>query len=803
MYAFHLCVADGASRGPIPQAAYVARLTNCRDRIRAQVGSRCHFCEIATHMTSSGGFGRTWHRALRVASAFAVLSVATHALAAQPVTRCADDRRVHDIRFVGSPLYSGTMLATSIATTAPTVFGALKHKLFRIGEQPCSDSLELQLDALRIAVLHRQAGWMQAGVAAKVTKRPDGLHILFDITPGAPFLLDSLEIAGLPAPPGRERPFDAPLRALLGQRFDRIRFDTTVTAVVTRLRNAGYARAIRPTLAIDVDTAHSRAHVALAFNTGAHTTVHAVGVTVRGIGTAAATIDTADVRRLTTLRPGVPYRASDVLNAQRDLYRADVFRLVLIDTVAPPATVAGADSLIDIRIEVAEARTRNARVGLGWATLECVRAQARMIDRRFLNVGTRLELTARASRIGVGAPADFAPRLCSSALRADTQFTVLNHYLGATVSSTRLFGSPLSPVTTIYTERRSEPYAYVREIGVGALMELTKQLGRYTSGGAGLQYENGRTKIDPAESCTRFGQCRKEDYDQSVFGRGVGIFSTSVSRERTNSSLDPSRGYRMRGEVRAGQTFARTDSSVRFYRASGEASTYARVLGGVIAGRVQVARVFAPGAPLIDGSPLIPQQERLFAGGQSTVRGFQQNLLGSLVYVVSDVKSTERDGVPVVEAQANTSYRPVPRGGTAMAVANIEYRRGFTWLAEQLQFASFVDVGNVWEGGSEPFRFKNLRATPGVGLRVVTALGPFRVDVGYQPYELRLGRALYVAKGTLGAGGSIQCASPGNSVSIDPSNPGDIFRCPETFRPARGTGVLSRLTFHFGLGQAF
>jgi len=531
--------------------------------------------------------------------------------------------------------------------------------------------------------------------------------------------------------------------------------------------------------------------------------VRAVTVDVQGIGDTPPTVDSATVRRLSALRAGSRYRAADVLSAQRNLYRSDVFRLVLIDTVAPPGALA-TDSLIDLRISVAEARTRNARVGVGWATLECLRSQARFVDRRFLGVGRRLELTARTSRLGLGAPADFAPNLCSKALRADTQFTVLNHYLGATVSSTRLFGSPFSPVATVYTERRSEPYAYVREIGVGALIELSRQFSTRTSTTSGIQYENGRTKIDPAESCARFGQCRPEEYAQAVFGRGIGIVSTSVSHDRSNNPIDPTRGFRVRGEARIGQTFATIDSSVRFYRASGDISSFTRALGGVIATRLQLARAFAPGAQLVDGSPLIPQQERLFAGGQSTVRGYQQNLLGPLVYVVSKIETTENEGVPVVQTVKDAGYdRAVPRGGTALLVANLEYRRGFRWLAEQLQVAAFVDVGNIWEGASEPFRVGNLRATPGLGLRVMTTLGPFRVDVGYQPYEPRAGRALYLTRAVSGTGGSIQCASPGNTVSIDPTNPGSIFDCPSTYRPPTGRGVLSRLAFHFGLGQAF
>ena len=748
--------------------------------------------------------GRTRALSLLLLAGTAV-SVAARVADAQPAERCDESARVRTVRFAGSPLYSAAVLSTSISTRAPSS-GARALRMLRIGALPCGDSLDLQLDALRLAVLHRQAGWLQAAVVVRSTVTASGSHILFDIAAGTPVLLDSLRVDGLPAEPTGPLSYGAALRALQGERFDRIRLDTTIAAIVARLRDAGYARAVRPTLTVRIDSAASRARVAVVFAPGRVTTIGAVTATVQGVGTSPAGIDSADVRRLTSLRVGARFRASDILAAQRDLYRADAFRLVLIDTFPAGGAASGppSDSTIDLRIAVAESRARNARVGAGWATLECMRAQGRLVNRRFLGVGRRLELSARASRIGVGAPADFAPSLCSRTLRRDTLFTVLNHYIGATVSGTRLFGAPLSPLMSVYTERRSEPYAYVREIGIGTLGELSRQISPRTAATYGLQYENGRTTIDPAESCSRFGLCRKEEYDQSLFGRGVGIASSTLTHERTNNAADPSQGFRLRGEVRAGQTFSRLNASVRFYRASGEGSMYRRALGGVVAGRLQWARAFAPRAAIVDGSPLIPQQERLFAGGQNTVRGFQQNLLGPLVYVISQIDSVVNDGVPVVQARRNAAYdRAVPRGGTAVLVANLEYRRGFQWLAEQLQFAAFVDVGNVWEGGASPLKFGDLRATPGLGLRVITALGPFRVDVGYQPYEPRAGRALYLSKGVQGTGGTIQCASPGNTVSVDPSHPGSIFDCPETFRPVRGTGVLSRLVFHFGLGQAF
>jgi len=720
------------------------------------------------------------------------------AVEAQRTVRCRPEFRVQSVEFTGSPRFEDFTMAASIVTQGPS----FNTRWLRIGDAPCTDSLELRRDALRLAVMHRQAGWFQASVSALTSLGGRGLRVVFAITPGTPAVLDSLIVVGLPAPVDEARAFDAPLETLRGLRFDRSRVDSAVGVVLNLLRDAGYARAVAPQSTIAIDSATAQVTLALTFTPGQRLTLGAVQVELQPLDEGSPRVDAGDVRRLIGLEPGAVYRASRVLEAQRALYQSDAFRVVLIDTVTPSDSAAA--GTINLRVITAEARTRSARVGLGWATQDCIRTQGRISNRGFLGIGRSLEITARASKIGIGAPTDFAPALCSGALRADPFSEQLNYYLGSTVSNRTLFGIPVVPVATLYSERRGEPFAYLRETTIGGLFEVSKQIGTRTAGSAGFQYENGKTTTDPVVSCSRFGQCRPEDYVLSLFGRSVAIASTSLSHDRANDAINPTRGWRTRGELRAGQTFSELVSSLRFYRTTIEGTSYFRFLGGTVGTRLQVARAFAPGAELVDGSPLLPPQERLFAGGQNSVRGYQQNLLGPLVYVVSNVRQlTTPDGIRYVEVYPDSSFdRAVPRGGTALAVANLEWRRSLPGLSDQLQFAVFIDGGNVWESNAEGFRWNNLRATPGLGLRIVTPLGPFRVDVGYQPYAPRAGRALFFTSGDgNGDTGQILCASP-RTGRID-GEFDDIFSCPNSYQPTRGKGVLSRLAFHFGLGQAF
>lgn len=738
-------------------------------------------------------------RISRLVAVLAALLTTTTVLSAQEARRCDPEERVRTVRFNGSPAFGEVNLAATVVTQPP----ATLTRWFGVGEAPCADTLEIRRDALRLAVLHRSAGWFEAEVVPVIGRTPNGLDVHFLITPGREAILDTMLISGLPEAAEGRAAYDAPLRRLEGLIFDRARVDTTIDNVLLRLRNRGFARARRPESKVVIDTANASVQLQLDFSPGPQLTVGQIKVEVQGVGAETPRADSAAVMRLIDLRAGELFRADDVLEAQRDLYRTEAFRLVFVDTAT--STGPDADSTIDLRIVVAEAQTRNARVGAGWATQDCIRVQGRLADRSFLGVGRRAEVAVRASKLGVGEPTDIAPALCSNALRQDPFSEQVNYYVGTTLSSTRLFGYQVAPTVTVYSERRGEPFAYLRETSVGTLAEVSRAIGRRSTVTGGFQYENGRTLSDPVQACSRFGQCTPEDIEQSLFGRGVTILSIAATHDRTNDIVNPRNGSRVRAELRAGRTASPLVSQVNFFRASSELSAFYPFAGGVFGARLQVARAFAPGVANVTGR-LLPPQERLFGGGQNSVRGYQQNLLGPLVYSIAPtaVDTLVFANDTVFEAVRDSGFlRVVPRGGSALTVLNVEYRRAVQWVPLPLQLALFVDAGNVWEVGEDVLRFSDLRATPGVGVRVGTPIGAFRMDIGYRPYEPNAGPAYMLLAGKQGSGGRIVCVSPGNRVSIAADSPSSPSDCPATYRPPTSRGVLSRLAFHFGLGQAF
>lgn len=98
----------------------------------------------------------------------------------------------------------------------------------------------------------------------------------------------------------------------------------------------------------------------------------------------------------------------------------------------------------------------------------------------------------------------------------------------------------------------------------------------------------------------------------------------------------------------------------------------------------------------------VPETERFYAGGSTSLRGFEQNAVGPV--------GVDR----------------VPTGGEALLVLNNEIRFPLIGVVDGV---GFLDIGNVFDRLSD-FSFGDLRETAGVGLRVRTPWFLVRGDYG-------------------------------------------------------------------------
>jgi outer membrane protein insertion porin family len=162
-----------------------------------------------------------------------------------------------------------------------------------------------------------------------------------------------------------------------------------------------------------------------------------------------------------------------------------------------------------------------------------------------------------------------------------------------------------------------------------------------------------------------------------------------------DNQFDPAGGSLHAFEV----TGAGLGGTNRFYKVVGSTTWYFPLpegLSGFVRGRFGIGDGFA-------GKEL-PASERFFLGGATSIRGFEFRDIGPK------------------DARGN------PLGGTSFLQFNLEVGRSFGRL---LRLVTFIDAGNVYNPGNQ-FDFGNLRRSAGVGFRLITPLGPIRLDYGFK-----------------------------------------------------------------------
>jgi translocation and assembly module TamA len=182
------------------------------------------------------------------------------------------------------------------------------------------------------------------------------------------------------------------------------------------------------------------------------------------------------------------------------------------------------------------------------------------------------------------------------------------------------------------------------------------------------------------------------------------LFPLSMEVDRSDDLLDPSRGDRLGLLVTPNWDPFRGNPG--FAKGYGRYRHYLQILkepATVLAGGVGVGGI--AGAD----SSQIPADERFYAGGGGSIRGYAYQTVAPL-----------KDGVPV--------------GGNYLIELSFELR---IKVSEQFGLVAFLDGGNAFAAPDPDFSQGLLWGT-GVGLRYYSPVGPFRLDIGF-PLDRRSG----------------------------------------------------------------
>ena len=620
-------------------------------------------------------------------------------------------------------------------------------------------------DIGRVSLLYRRSGYFGTEVVPEiepVAEEGGPVRVTFAVRRGDPVYLDSVVIEGTEgiADPDSLRQ-ELPLRA--GELFDLGRFAASADTVLQALRVRGhaYAEILRN---YSVDTNQGRATAWLVGVPGPRVTVDSIqieGLDALGRNT---------VLRQATFTEGDLLQRRQLERSQRNLYDLELIQFASVSVAPDSLQLTPLDSTTaTVLVELSEGPEHVVEAAVGFGSVECIRTQARWVDRSFSGGGRRLTLTGSVSRIGVGSPTDW---LGQSACRAaGDRFTNRLDYRVAAELLQPYFLSPGNQaVATAFAERQSEPNLFERT-AQGGRLELARRLAPREVLTASLDVEYRETAAAPALYCYAFAVCRPEDINRFARPRWRNALSAAWVRDRSNAVLDPTAGNVLRTSLL--WTTPVLGSDYDFVRGTGELALYTELQPGwVLATRVRAGSFLTDATIGLEN--FVPPEERFFAGGPSSVRGYDRNGLGPGVWLYQgdllpdSIDPTDED-LPV---------RYIATGGTSVMVASAELRFPSPVLRDLLRLAAFVDAGTL---GLDPLwqLHSPWRITPGFGFRASTPVGPFRFDIGYNPYPPE--RQPLLAQ--------------------DPDTDA-LRRLTDGYRPD-SPGFFRRLRLHVAVGQAF
>lgn len=716
---------------------------------------------------------------------------------------------VVELRFEGNAAFSRAELASAIVTQPPAC-GLPVLCWIGIGyELSDFDSGTLEADAFRLKVYYYERGYREAEITPDtLLVEPEAVRLTFHIDEGRPVRVSDVEIDGLPdAISARSLPIEA------GEPFDVVAYEATRDTLQRRLRNNGYASGqVLVGYSIQGESPY---RAVVRYNVYPGTRARFGDIAVEG----ADQVTPELVHRMLTFETGDLYSRRELLESQRNLYGLQIFRQadVQADTDAEP------DSIVPVRVRLAEGNMHRVRLGGGLNNVECANLEGRWTSRNFLGNGRRLTVRGRVGNLLI----DRCGWLVNEAFTAYSDLTGL-----ASVDFTQpwFFGPRNRIGVGLFAERRNVPEVFVRS-ALGGYLSVSRSLGRGAT--ATLAFRPELTELITENElffCVNFVACTFEAIDDLQEPHWLAPVTLSFTMDRTDALFNPSRGFIVRLDLEHAAAY--TGSDFAYTRLLGETSRYVGSEDGVVlATRVRGGL----GIPHGDGSSEtigLNPQKRFFAGGANSVRGFDQFRLGPTLLgidavpnlVNGDTTSIEGlgtgEGAGCTMAEVNTGtcdasalpdrrFALRPTGGEVLLEGNVELRFPLPVAGGNLRGAVFVDAGQVW-ATREDVALGEIVATPGFGLRYQSPIGTIRVDA---------------ALNTMGSRSLTVLTTAVESCMIgDPGCQRTRYREPKATlrnaenvvpldRPVRyGTGLeqvdglsgfLNQWQLHFSIGQAF
>ncbi|HXH70340.1 MAG TPA: POTRA domain-containing protein [Pyrinomonadaceae bacterium] len=677
--------------------------------------------------------------------------------------------RLVDIRLEGTDQFAIDEVKSVLKSQEKSILGIIPF--FGYGRGYTSTET-LEQDRLTIKSLLRELGYRNNEVAVRQGVSPNGedLIITFTVTEGIPTRIAGVEIAGNKAL--STATLEAKLPSLAGKNFSRARARNGVKELSQFYSQEGYydAKVSYSLIELTEDKNAAEEQVKVVYNIeNEGKKVFINRILINGND---ATKREAILKAI-NLRVDDVLRSTDIFTSEQNLYGTDAFNLVEIKPEPAGEKPDGSGRLTDIIINVEEQKPRLIIYGGGFST--DIGANG-FFNIRHFNLFGKLQqggAQVRVSRLQQLVQVDFInPRFMPDGKNRFAPLTVSASYQqDSTV--TRFFRTTFDKGTSGIVQRIDENGNPIDEFG--------RKTGSPTINRLTVSAETSRT-ISTKNRSILFFRYRFQDVrlfkissllirdlllpDARVRTSGFGANFVFDTRENCNIKYtildiiakgdagepcrynpgDPTRGTYITAEYNV--SVPTLGANIGFQKFQGSYNTYytfPRLKNTTLAGRavLGLGSVFSrnqgfSSSQFPDLEGLLPISERFFAGGSTTLRGFEFETAGPRVAIAPQGTFRNQKG-EIVTINPFT----VPFGGNALAIVNLEAR---VPLTDSVRVVPFYDGGNVFRRVGDIFKppavdpndvFRsNLRAvwthTVGLGLRLKAPVGgEFGVDYGY------------------------------------------------------------------------
>lgn len=563
--------------------------------------------------------------------------------------------KIKEINIVGNQVFDKKTLLDNFELTIPTWYS-----FFSKDDQYSKQKLAADMENLSSFYLDR--GYLKFNIdSTQVSITPDkkDIYITINIVEGAQYFVSEVKISGKLLYPDDEL-FKA-VRIRSGDIFSRKNIIATTDALTDLMGNDGYAFANANAIP-DLD--EEKKTVALTFFVDPGRRIYVRRVNIAGNSRSRDEVLRREIRQI----ENAWMSTRDVERSRTRLSQLGYFTEVNIETPAVP----GNPDQVDVNFTVTESPSGQILAGAGYSQSQGVTINTSITQDNFLGSGVRFGFSFSNSE-------------------ADTAYGInyTNPYYTVDGVS-RGFN-------ILYRKRDAE------ELGVSdyttdlflAKLNYSVPLSEYNRVHIGLGFEHTKLKPSSLASPEILAFIAKEG---DAYDNFVGTASW-VDDKRNRNALHADRGTYHSFSTE----FTLPGSDLKYFKISYRHQRFIPINKDItlmLNGEVGLGDGYG-------GTDDLPFLEHYFAGGVSSVRGFEDNTLGP------------RDSTNE------------PFGGNFRVVGNAEFILPMPLVSRDnraWRMTAFLDAGNVFDEASN-FAFADLRYSVGVGVRWVSPFGPINFSL--------------------------------------------------------------------------